>query len=347
MKSIVLCGGGTAGHVIPALALVPRLREHFGKIVYIGEKGGIEERLARGKGLPFYSVTCVKLKRSLSPGNLKIPFLLLKGMREARKLLKEIRPSVVFSKGGYVSLPVVFAAYSLKIPVVAHESDFTPGLSNRICSGFCKCLCVSFEESAAKLKNGVFTGSPVREELLWGRRIKYAGFDEAKPTLLVMGGSQGALFLNDILRKNLDGILKRYNVIHLAGKGNLISRSAPNYLQIEFTENIADVFASSDLAVCRAGANTLFEMVALKKPMLLIPLPKGSHSRGDQQQNADYFAKKGLAISARQDELDGEAFIKKIEELQKAAPSLKFNMARAGFKNGCGEVVRQILKYSL
>jgi len=347
MKSIVLCGGGTAGHVIPALALLPKLRRHFGNIAYIGEKGGIEEKLAREKGLPFYPVTCVKLKRSLSPANLKIPFLLLKGVREARKLLQRLSPAVVFSKGGYVALPVVMAAYSLKIPVVAHESDLTPGLSNRISSRFCRCVCASFEECANRFKNGVWTGSSVREELKRGSRRKFSGFDEGKPNLLVMGGSSGARFLNDILRQSLPELLRHYNVIHLAGRGNLVTHDAPNYLQIEFMEDIANIFASSDLVVCRAGANTLFEMLALQKPMLLVPLPKSGSSRGDQQHNADYFAGRGYAIAAEQRELDRDTFMAKVEQLKKEAGKLRENMRKARLKEGNAEVVRQILKYSL
>jgi UDP-N-acetylglucosamine--N-acetylmuramyl-(pentapeptide) pyrophosphoryl-undecaprenol N-acetylglucosamine transferase len=347
MKSIVLCGGGTAGHVIPALALLPKLKRHFGTIAYIGEKGGIEEKLAREKGLPFHLVTCAKLKRSLSPSNLKIPFLLVKGVRDARKALEKLRPAAVFSKGGYVALPVVLAAYSLKIPVVAHESDLTPGVSNRISSRFCRCVCASFEECAGRFKNGVYTGSPVREELKKGVRRRFSGFDENKPNLLIMGGSSGARFLNDILRQCLGQLLARYNVIHLAGAGNLISHAAPNYLQIEFLEDVADIYASADLVVCRAGANTLLEMLALQKPMLLIPLPKSGSSRGDQQQNAAYFAGRGYALMADQRELGREEFIKKIEHLQKAAGTLRENMKKARLKDGNTEVVKQILKYSL
>ena len=206
--------------------------------------------------------------------------MLVKGVRDARKALEKLRPAAVFSKGGYVALPVVLAAYSLKIPVVAHESDLTPGVSNRISSRFCRCVCASFEECAGRFKNGVYTGSPVREELKKGVRRRFSGFDENKPNLLIMGGSSGARFLNDILRQCLGQLLARYNVIHLAGAGNLISHAAPNYLQIEFLEDVADIYASADLVVCRAGASTLLGCWRCKAPCCSSPCQRAAPRGG-------------------------------------------------------------------
>lgn len=349
MKSIILCGGGTAGHVLPALALIPELKKHYQKIIYIGSFNGIEQKLAQKYDLKFYGVNCAKFKRSLSTQNLLIPYRLIKGINQAVKLLKEIKPSVVFSKGGYVALPVVIASYRLKIPVIAHESDLSPGLSNKISSKFCKCVCTSFLQCAEKFKNGVYTGSPIRKELFTGSKDNffrnYGTFDN-KPILLFTGGSSGAKFLNQLLRSCLDDLLKSFNIIHITGKGNLISNGQKGYIQIEFTEKISDIFAVSDYVISRAGSNTLFELLCLEKPVLLVPLPKGT-SRGDQVENAKYFLEKKCVLTVNQADLNQKTLIENINLLKKEKNNLIANIKRNNFKDGNENILNCILKYSL
>jgi UDP-N-acetylglucosamine--N-acetylmuramyl-(pentapeptide) pyrophosphoryl-undecaprenol N-acetylglucosamine transferase len=281
MKTICLTGGGTAGHIMPHLALLPNLQKEFDQIHYIGSVNGMEKDLIEAqKNLPYYGISTVKLVRSFTPKNLLIPFYLLKGVFQAKALLKRIRPNIVFSKGGFVSLPVVLAAFLLRIPVVTHESDITVGLANKIIHKFSKVLCVSFEETYLKVKKRcVYTGSPVRAQILEGNKTiifeKYH-LDKNKQTLLFMGGSLGAKAINHALYACLDDLLKEYNVLHLTGKGNLKEQlsNKKNYVALEFTNQIEHLFAAADCVICRAGSNVLFELLSLKKPMLLIPLSK-------------------------------------------------------------------------
>jgi UDP-N-acetylglucosamine--N-acetylmuramyl-(pentapeptide) pyrophosphoryl-undecaprenol N-acetylglucosamine transferase len=343
--TVVLCGGGTAGHVIPAIALLPRLKKYFDNIVFIGGQG-IEKDIARKYSLEFYGVPSAKLRRKFTAINLAIPFKVTKGIFAARKILKKIKPSVVFSKGGYAALPVVIAARTLNIPVVAHESDLSPGISNKISSYFCLAVCTSFESCAAKFKNGIYTGSPIRQELYSGDKrkifLKY-GIDTNKPVLLVMGGSSGAKYINGILRECLDRILNKFTVIHITGKGNL-AQGRKGYIQIEYTNDMADIFAAADFVVSRAGSNTLFEIVCLKKPALIIPLPKGA-SRGDQIENARYFGDKGCVIFAEQKNVNKNTLPLYIENLVKEKDRLINNMSGFTKVKGNENIMNVILKY--
>jgi UDP-N-acetylglucosamine--N-acetylmuramyl-(pentapeptide) pyrophosphoryl-undecaprenol N-acetylglucosamine transferase len=342
--TVVLCGGGTAGHVIPAIALLPQLKKYFDNIVFMGGQG-IEKDIAKKYSLEFYGVASAKLRRKFAVTNLAIPFRVTKGIFEARKILKKIKPSVVFSKGGYAALPVVIAARTLNIPVVAHESDLSPGISNKISSRFCAAVCTSFESCAAKFRNGIYTGSPIREELYSGDKRKIFsryGIDADKPVLLVMGGSSGAKYINGILRECLDEILNEFNVIHITGKGNL-AQGRKGYIQIEYTNDMADIFAAADFVVSRAGSNTLFEIVCLRKPAFIIPLPKGA-SRGDQIENAEYFRDKGCIMFVEQKNIDKSTFPVYIENLVKEKDRLINNMSRLEKAKGNENIMKVILK---
>ena len=348
MKTIVLCGGGTAGHVMPNLALLPKLKKEFDKIYYIGSFNGIEnEIIKQHPEIEYYPITTVKLIRSLTIKNLTIPFKLFKGYFEAKKLLEKLKPTVVFSKGGYVSVPVTFAAKKLKIPVIAHESDFNLGLANKLILKTCKKMCCSFEETAKNLGNkGVFTLSPIREELFLGNRqtaFKSCKFTALKPTILVIGGSLGATAINEIIFKTAEKLIKKYNIIHIVGKGNLNKKiKLNNYFQIEFTPNIENFFALADMVISRAGSNTINEFLVLNKPMLLIPLPKGN-SRGDQILNAESFTKKGFALTLNQENLTETNLLKKITELEISTNKIKENQKPYFHKNGTTAVLNVIL----
>ncbi len=321
MKTIVLTGGGTAGHVTPNIALLPKLKEEGWDIHYIGSHTGIEKQLITKENIPYYGIASGKLRRYISLENLKDPFKVIKGYFDAYKLLKELKPKVVFSKGGYVTVPVVLAASSLKIPVIIHESDMTPGLANRIAMRVAKKICVNFEETLQYVgKKGVYTGSPIREELFKGDREeakKLCGFKEAKPTLLMMGGSLGARRLNEVLREALQELLPNYNVVHICGKGNSIGEleGLEGYKQFEYVDKeLPHLFALADVMLSRAGANSLAEIVALHIPSLLIPLSQKA-SRGDQILNARSMKNKGYAATVEQEELSPSRLVEEIHKL--------------------------------
>ena len=288
MSTIVLTGGGTAGHCAPNLALIPYLKKDFDKIYYIGSKNGIEKDIIKKTDIPYFAVDTVKFKRDFSLSNLSIPFKLIRGTRSAGKFLDILRPDVVFSKGGYVALPVVLAAKKRKIPVVAHESDFTVGLANKISARYCKCTLTAFPETAKKVRRGVYVGNPLRKDLFTMDKtaaLSFYGLKGDKPVILVTGGSSGAKRVNDAVRAALPKLIKKFDVLHICGKGNIDKKTAyDGYKQIEFTE-MEKAYAVADICVSRAGSNTLFELLALNIPSLLIPLPKGV-SRGDQVLNA-------------------------------------------------------------
>ncbi|NCA67123.1 MAG: UDP-N-acetylglucosamine--N-acetylmuramyl-(pentapeptide) pyrophosphoryl-undecaprenol N-acetylglucosamine transferase [Clostridia bacterium] len=297
MKSIVLTGGGTAGHIMPNIALLPSLKEYFSNIYYIGEKGKMEEKIAEKEGLPFYSAQSIKLVRGKILTNLRIPFVMAKGIKAAKLILSKLKPDVVFSKGGYCALPTVFAARSLKIPVVCHESDMTIGLANRISMPFCAAFITSFPKTSEK---GICLGMPVRQRIFEGNpQIVRNLFRIQRPIILFLGGSLGAKAINDCLEKTLSA-LGDYNILHIKGEKSL--RHQENYFAIDFVDNIEDYFAASDLIVCRAGASTLAELTALGKKVLAIPLPEGA-SRGDQVDNAAYYKKLGLINVLPQEKL--------------------------------------------
>ncbi len=316
---IVLTGGGTSGHVTPNIALLDVLKNHFEDIYYIGTEKGVEKALIEGEGIPFFTIEAGKLRRYIDVENLKDISKIFKGYKKSVKILKKLKPDVVFSKGGFVSCPVVWAARKLKIPVVLHESDITPGLANKLSLPSASKICYAFPETEKHLPEGkrVYTGLPVRKEILEGDRekgIEICGFENDKPVLTVIGGSLGSVFLNDTVRMNLNELLKHFNICHLCGKGH-IDHSLLNvngYCQFEYVnKELCHIMAATDMLVSRAGATAIFEIVELKKPALLIPLSKKA-SRGDQIDNAKSFAKQGLVEFTEEEDLNPSQFTEKI-----------------------------------
>ena len=302
MKRIVLTGGGTAGHVTPHLSLIPRLRQEGYDIHYIGTEKGIEhEMIAQIPDVTYHAVKSGKLRRYFSLQNFTDPFRVVAGAFQSMHLMRKLKPDVLFSKGGFVSVPVVIGAWLCRVPAVCHESDLTPGLANRICARFATKVATTFPECAKALgAKGVHTGTPLRPELFQGSRaagLAMAGFDGRKPVLLMTGGSLGAQSVNKCLRESLPELLPHMDVLHLCGKGNLDESLAglKGYCQKEFLSGeMPDALAVADLVLSRAGSNTLSELLALHKPMLLVPYPL-SASRGDQIENAKSYERQGLA----------------------------------------------------
>ncbi|MBO4989220.1 MAG: UDP-N-acetylglucosamine--N-acetylmuramyl-(pentapeptide) pyrophosphoryl-undecaprenol N-acetylglucosamine transferase [Clostridia bacterium] len=290
MKKIVFTGGGSAGHVVPNLALMEELSAY--DLSYIGTDG-IEKRLVTEQKIPFYTISCPKLKREWTLSNLSIPFALHEAVKEAKKGLSTIQPDLVFSKGSYVSLPVVMAAKKMGIPVLVHESDLSMGLANKIGSHYAKAVLTAFPETAERCKKGKYVGNPIRRLTAKrsAARKKYGIYDD-RPLLLVFGGGSGSKAINEALRACAPSLCRKYAILHLTGKGNVVGSNIPHYLQREYESDMASAYAAADFVLCRAGANTVFELLALKKPALLVPLAKSS--RGDQLENAAYFEKKGL-----------------------------------------------------
>ena len=344
MKKILFTGGGSAGHVIPNLALMEELLSE-GKVdlCYIGSNG-IEKELITKKGIPYYTISCPKLIRggglSALKNNLRIPFDFHKARLEATKGIHLLQPDLIFSKGGYVALPVVFAAKNLKIPCIAHESDFSLGLANRLSASKCKTLLTAFPETANRVKNGKYGGAPIRRTVLsipkeQARKRLDIGTDEK--VILLFGGGSGSQTLNDALRKHLQALTKRYFVLHVCGKGNLVHATYPRYRQYEFVSDMGTLYAAADLVISRAGAGTVFELLALKKPSILIPLVGAT--RGDQQQNANYFYRKGLCRILPQAELS-----KLSQEIDAALSDveMKTNLLNSNYAQGNARILGEI-----
>lgn len=291
---IVLTGGGTGGHIYPNIALLPKLKEKFNNIYYIGETDGIEEKIVKNNDIEFFGISCTKLIRSLTPKNLLIPFELMKSVKQAKQILEKIKPDIVFSKGGYVSLPVCMASKKLKIPVIVHESDYSFGLANKLSIKYAKKVLTSFPINYSNKMDFQYTGTPIRDEIIKATPLRT--FSNFKPTLLVVGGSSGAQSLNELVRNEISEITKKFNVLHLCGKNkvdnNIISE---NYLQEEYSNNMGGLMKGADIIISRGGANALFEITQLNKPSLIIPLSNSS-SRGDQVENAKFLAGKDLVM---------------------------------------------------
>ena len=349
MKTIVLTGGGTAGHVTPHLALLPRLQADGWETHYIGSRAGIEKDLiALHPRVHYHGIDSGKLRRYFSIKNLTDPFRVIWGFFEAFRLIHAIKPGIVFSKGGFVAVPVVAAAFFLGVPVLAHESDLTPGLANRVSALFAKQVATTFPECTAAIgKKGVCTGTPMREELFSGSRengLALAGFDGKKPVLLVMGGSQGAQKINDTLREALPLILPQMDVLHLCGKGKLDEAytGTPGYFQAEYLDlELPHALAAADLVLSRAGATAIGEFLALKKPMLLVPWPKGP-SRGDQVKNADNYVSRGLALVLPQADLTPGSLAQALSRLRENASCLISAMEKAPPPFGNDDILRLI-----
>lgn len=341
MKTIVLTGGGTAGHVVPCLALLPELKKHFNKIVYFGTNG-IEKELAEKEGVEFKEIEAVKLIRSFSLKNFLIPVKLFSSIKKTKKLLKEVSPSVVFSKGGYVSIPVAISAKKLKIPVITHESDLSLGLANKIISRYATKTLTAFEKTASGKKNFVWTGSPIKEQIPRGNASTLTFPNEQKETILFFGGSLGAKAINSAVYMNLNELTRKFNILHITGKGKQKQISNKSYKSVEFTNSIQDYFAKANYVVCRAGANSVFELLSLEKPILLVPLPK-KESRGDQIDNARYFKEKGMCEVVSQENLNNN-LIKSIENLQKNARNIIKNIKNNKINSPNKKIVEIIVK---
>ena len=346
-----MTGGGTAGHVIPNLALVPLLAKEGIAVEYIGSEAGIEKRLVTEKGIPFHGIPSGKLRRYFDLKNITDPFRVVAGVFKAWALLGRIRPALVFSKGGFVAVPVVLAARARGIPVVLHESDMTPGLANRLCIPFAAIVCASFRETLDHLPSGkaVHTGAPIRAELFAGERSKglaFLGFPEepAKPLLLSMGGSLGSRALNRALREALPALAGRFRVAHICGKGAIdpALEGGPDYRQFEYVgSELPDLLAAADFVLSRAGANAIFELLALQKPNLLVPLPLAS-SRGDQILNARAFEAQGYSRVLPEEEIRGDRLSREIEALVAGAEAHREAMRRSPERNGAAAVLDQI-----
>ncbi len=358
--SVVFTGGGSAGHVTPNLALIPILKTKFSNLDlhYIGSEDGIEkEILAKHPEITYHSVRTGKLRRYFSWKNFTDPFRVMAGYHDARKLIKELQPAVVFSKGGFVSVPVAAAAHSCKVPVIAHESDLTPGLANKISARYATKICTTFPDTVKDLPKGVgvYTGSPIRPELFRGdaaRARARCAFDR-KPVILIMGGSLGSAALNKAVRENVPVLIKTYNIIHLCGKGNIEEKYksyAPSYRQFEFiSEELPDMLALADFVISRAGSNAIHEFLALHKPMLLIPLPL-SASRGDQILNAESFEKRGYAIVLREEKITPSTFLSAISYLEKDKQKMIAAMESEQNTNGAkaiAEIIAEQIRCSL
>lgn len=349
MRKIVLTGGGTAGHVTPNIALLPSLKEAGYEIAYVGSYDGIEKRLIEDFTIPYTGISTGKFRRYLDPKNLTDPFRVIKGYIEAKNFLKNYKPDVVFSKGGFVSVPVVRAAASLHIPCIIHESDMTPGLANKLCIPVAKKVCCNFPETLKLLpeNKAVLTGSPIRAELSQGNRLAgldMCGFSANKPIIMVTGGSQGASNVNKAVREALPQLLKEFQVVHLCGKGKLdnVLLSTPGYKQFEYVKaELKDLFAMADLVISRAGANAICELLALKKPNILIPLPSSS-SRGDQLLNAQSFESQGFSIVINEDDLTTSLLVNKVKELYSDRQAYHDAMSKSGQMDSIKTIMKLI-----
>ena len=359
-KRILLTGGGTAGHVTPNCALLPRLRGLGYDIHYIGTAEGIERGLIAGEHVPYHAIPAGKLRRYSDIRNLTDIVRIKIGFLKSLFLIAKIKPGICFSKGGFVSCPVVWASWLLRVPVVIHESDISPGLANRLSLPFASAVCYSFPETATHLpkRKSVLTGIPVRETLLGGDPEKgraLCGFEDRKPVLLVTGGSQGAQAINAAVREALGRLLPEFNVCHLCGRGNCAEDRHPSvsiaggpirplggYAQFEYVnQELADLFALADTVVSRAGATTLFELLALQKPALLIPLPLGA-SRGDQILNAQSFEKQGWGRVLPQERMTPETLAENVREVFNHRQEMALSMKEKGPANGTEKVIAVI-----
>lgn len=346
MKRIVFTGGGTAGHVTPNIALIPKLRSLGYDIHYIGSYDGIERRLIEDFRISYYGISTGKLRRYFDLKNFSDPFRVMKGFLEAKSVLKTLKPNIVFSKGGFVSVPVVRAAASLKIPCIIHESDMTPGLANNLCIPVAKKICCNFPETLQNLpaEKAVLTGSPIREELTKGDKQKgldLCGFHAGKPVIMVIGGSLGAAGINTLVREALPQLLTDFQIVHICGKEKIdnLLLNKEGYKQFEYVkEDLKHLFAMADVVISRAGANAICELLALRKPSLLIPLPARA-SRGDQLLNAKSFEAQGFAMVADEDYLTAVTLTEKVHELYFTRQSYIEAMQNSNQRNSIDTIV--------
>ena len=350
MKRIVLTGGGTAGHVTPNIALLPKLKEEGYDVHYIGSYEGIERKLIEEYDIPYYGISSGKLRRYFDPKNFSDPFKVIKGYTEASSLIKKLKPDVVFSKGGFVSVPVVLAAKRRGVPSIIHESDMTPGLANKICIPCAKKVCTNFPETLKNIpgNKAVLTGSPIRQELFEGNKekgLKFCGFDNKKPVLLIIGGSLGSQVVNEAVRSILPQLLEQFQIVHLCGKDKVDNslNGTKGYVQFEYIkQELTDLFAASDLIISRAGANAICEILALRKPNILIPLSAAA-SRGDQILNANSFKKQGFSFVLPEEKLNSKTLMKAVKDVYEHKNDYVTAMEKSPL-NDAIETIMQLIK---
>lgn len=349
MKRIILTGGGTAGHVTPNIALLPRLRELGYDVQYIGSYKGIEKELIEPFGVTYHGISSGKLRRYFSVQNFTDPFRVIKGFGEANRLIKELKPDVIFSKGGFVSVPVVLAGKRNKIPTIIHESDMTPGLANKLSIPSATKVCCNFPETLKLLPSNkaVLTGSPIRQELLTGDKQaarNLCGFQSDKPVILVIGGSLGSVVVNNAVRLALPELLEKFQVIHLCGRDKLDTTLTElnGYAQFEYIKSeLRDIFALADIVISRAGANAICELLALHKPNLLIPLSANA-SRGDQILNAHSFEGQGFSMVVEEESLSKELLLEKIFQLYENRKTYISAMTASTQQNSIATIINLI-----
>lgn len=349
MKRIILTGGGTAGHVTPNIALLPELIKRGYDIQYIGSKDGIEKKLIEEFNVPYHGISSGKLRRYLDPKNFSDPFKVIKGYTEASSLIKKLKPDVIFSKGGFVAVPVVLAAKRRKVPAIIHESDMTPGLANKLCIPSAAKICANFPETLKILPpdKAVLTGSPIRRELFSGNKLaglEFCGFRLGKPVILVIGGSLGSAVVNNAVRNILPTLLESFQVIHLCGKDKLepsLERT-PGYVQFEYIKKeLSDLLDAADIVISRAGANAICEILALRKPNILIPLSAAA-SRGDQLLNAASFARQGFSYVLKEENLNDNTLLKAIQDVQENKETYIAEMSKSNQNNAIETIVNLI-----
>lgn len=353
MKRIILTGGGTAGHVTPNIALLPHLKELGYDIHYIGSYKGIEKELIEQFQIPYHGISSGKLRRYFSTQNFTDPFRVIKGFSEANKLIKSLKPDVIFSKGGFVTVPVVMAGKRRKTPTIIHESDMTPGLANKLSIPSATKICCNFPETLKYLpaEKAVLTGSPIRQELLQGNKIAaldFCGLSPDKPVILIIGGSLGSAVINNAIRLILPDLLQKYQVIHLCGKGKVDEslQSLKGYVQFEYVQGeLKDLFALTDIVISRAGANAICELLALRKPNLLIPLSANA-SRGDQILNARSFERQGFSVVIEEEELSKEDLLTTIHNLYENREDYIQVMKQSSQQNSIDTIIKLIEEIS-
>lgn len=339
MKKIMFCGGGSAGHVIPNIALIEQLNDY--EICYMGTDA-IEKNICSANGVKFYEFDAVKLVRGKFLRNLAIPFKLIGSIRQAGKIIDEVKPDLLFCKGGYVCVPPAVAAKKRKIPALAHESDINAGLANKLIASKCKKMLTAFPETALSFKNGKFVGTPMRKSLF--KRNKTAArakfkLDE-RPTLIVIGGGSGSKIINENIRKIAFSLCKKVNILHVCGKGNSIKTNIYGYRQIEFAEDMGSIYACADAAVSRCGSNSAHELIALKIPTLFIPLENGA-SRGDQVKNAEYFESSGLCRTMKEKDLNPQNLEREVYSLFQDE-KLKAALEKCNIECGNEAIIKEI-----
>ena len=344
VKKIILTGGGTAGHIYPTLAIKKELGKNF-EYHYLGGKGMEKDIIAQEKDVVYHEIPTVKLQRKLTFDNFLIPFKLINSINKAKKILKEINPSIIFSKGGFVAVPVVIAAHKLGIPIISHESDLSMGLANKIILKYCNVMCVTFEQTAKMSEKCVWTGQPIRETVLKGNKknINFENLDKSKPNLLVLGGSLGAKFINEKVWVNIDKLTRQFNVLHVCGKQSKEKIVHAGYKQVEYAENIGDYLAFADVILSRAGSGAINEFLALKKPMFLIPLSKKC-SRGDQIENAKLFTNLGYADMIEEENCDDKMFIIKLKNVYNNREKFINKMKNVNIINSNAKIAKIIVE---